>query len=65
MISNQPMERTPTRYALRASAPLIGTVGMSKTFGQFTADLSWQDARSLSACDENCKALVFSISSSW
>ncbi len=40
-------------------------IGMSKTLGQFTADLSWQDARDLSACNETCKAVVFSISSSW
>ena len=40
-------------------------LGMSKTIGIFTADLSWQDARDLSGCDETCAAVVFSVSSSW
>jgi len=40
-------------------------IGVSKTLGHFTADLSWQDARDLSGCDDNCEAVVFSVSSSW
>ena len=40
-------------------------LGMSKTLGIFTADLSWQDARDLSSCGETCEAVVFSISSSF
>ena len=40
-------------------------LGVSKTMGQFTADLSWQDARDLSGCKDNCEAVVFSVSSSW
>ena len=40
-------------------------IGVSKTLGHFTADLSWQDARDLSGCNDNCEAVVFSVSSSW
>ena len=40
-------------------------VGVNKTLGHFTADLSWQDARDLSGCNDNCEAVVFSVSSSW
>lgn len=40
-------------------------VGMSKALGKFTADLSWQDARDLSGCDDDCEAVVFSVSASF
>jgi uncharacterized protein (TIGR02001 family) len=40
-------------------------VGVNKTLGHFTADLSWQDARDLSGCSDKCAAVVFSVSSSW
>ena len=40
-------------------------IGVNKTLGHFTADLSWQDARGLSGCKDNCEAVVFSVSSSW
>ena len=39
-------------------------IGVSKSLGMFTADLSWQEA-DLSGCSDACEAVVFSVSSSW
>ncbi len=39
-------------------------IGLSKAFGPISLDLSWHDA-DLDGCDDLCKSLVFSISSSW
>lgn len=40
-------------------------IGVSRTMGQFSADLAWQGARDLSACTDNCEAVVLSVSSRW